>query len=268
VTATGDATATGRQVGPVDLEGDQPRPPARVPPLARRLAAEFTGSAFLVAGVVGSGIMAERLSDDAGLRLLQNTAATAGILVALILALGPASGAHFNPAVTLVDRFFSGIDTPTALGYIAAQVAGAIVGAVTANLMFDLPAVEWSTTERSAGYLWFAEAVATLGLLVVIFGVVRSGRSTVAAFAVAGYIAAGYYFTSSTSFANPAVTIGRAFSDTFAGIEPASVPMFIVAQLVGAAVAAALVLLIYPHVREFADQVIIPHEPIESHPER
>jgi arsenate reductase len=228
------------------------------------LAAEFTGTAFLVAGVVGSGIMAERLTDDAGLRLLQNAAATAGILVALILALGPASGAHFNPAVTLVDRFFGGIDTLTTLGYIAVQVAGAIVGAVIANLMFDLPAVEWSTTERSGGNLWFAEAVATLGLLVVIFGVVRSGRSTVAAFAVAGYIAAGYYFTSSTSFANPAVTIGRAFTDTFAGIEPASVPMFIVAQLAGAAVAAAVVLLIYPHVRDVADQVVVPHEPIES----
>jgi arsenate reductase len=264
VTATGDGTAAGRDARPVGLGGDHAPPPALVLPVARRLAAEFTGTAFLVAGVVGSGIMAERLTDDAGLQLLQNAAATAGILVALILALGPASGAHFNPAVTLVDRFFSGIDTLTALGYIAVQVVGAIVGAVFANLMFDLPAVEWSTTERSAGNLWFAEAIATLGLLVVIFGVVRSGRSTVAAFAVAGYIAAGYYFTSSTSFANPAVTIGRAFSDTFAGIEPASVPMFIVAQLTGAAVAAALVLLIYPHVRDVADQVVVPHEPIES----
>jgi glycerol uptake facilitator-like aquaporin len=264
VTATDDGTAAGRHVGPVGLDTDHAPPPALVHPFGRRLAAEFTGTAFLVAGVVGSGIMAERLTDDAGLQLLQNTAATAGVLVALILALGPASGAHFNPAVTLVDRFFGGIDTLTALGYIAVQVAGAIVGAVIANLMFDLPAVEWSTTERSAGNLWFAEGVATLGLLVVIFGVVRSGRSTVAAFAVAGYIAAGYYFTSSTGFANPAVTIGRASTDTFAGIEPASVPMFIVAQLAGAALAAALVLLIYPHVRDVADQVVVPHEPIES----
>jgi glycerol uptake facilitator-like aquaporin len=261
---TSDTATAGGYVDAVDLDRDRPPPPARVPPLVRRLAAEFTGTAFLVAGVVGSGIMAERLTDDAGLQLLQNTAATAGILVALILALGPASGAHFNPAVTLVDRLFSGIDTLTALGYIAVQVAGAIAGAVVANLMFDLPAIEWSTTQRSGGNLWFAEAVATLGLLVVIFGVVRSGRSTVAAFAVAGYIAAGYYFTSSTSFANPAVTIGRAFSNTFAGIEPASVPMFMVAQLAGAALAAALVLLIYPHVRDVADQVVVPHQTIES----
>jgi glycerol uptake facilitator-like aquaporin len=260
---TSDATTAGGHVDAVAFGRDRP-PPSGVPPVVRRLAAEFTGTAFLVAGVVGSGIMAERLTDDAGLQLLQNTAATAGILVAVILALGPASGAHFNPAVTVVDRLFSGIDTLTALGYIAVQVAGAITGAVVANLMFDLPAIEWSTTERSGGNLWFAEAVATLGLLVVIFGVVRSGRSTVAAFAVAGYIAAGYYFTSSTSFANPAVTIGRAFSDTFAGIEPASVPMFIVAQLAGAVVAAALVLLIYPRVRDVADQVVVPHQTVES----
>ena len=153
--------------------------------------------------------MAERLTDDPGLQLLQNTAATAGVLVALILALGPASGAHFNPAVTLVDRVFGGIDTPTAAAYVVVQVGGAIVGAIVANVMFDLPAVEWSTTARAEGNLWFAEGIATLGLLLVIFGVVRSGRSTVAAFAVAGYIAGAYYFTSSTSFANPAVTIGR-----------------------------------------------------------
>ena len=264
MTATNDATAKGRHVDRVDLDGDGPPPPGVVvPSIVRRLAAEFTGTAFLVAGVVGSGILAERLSDDPGLQLLQNTAATAGVLVALILALGPASGAHFNPAVTMVDRFFGGLDTPTAFGYVAAQVAGAVVGAVAANLMFDLSAVDWSTTERSAGHLWFGEGVATLGLLVVIFGVVRSGRSAVAAFAVAGYIAGAYYFTSSTSFANPAVTIGRAFSDTFAGIEPASVPMFIVAQLAGAAAAAVLVLVIYPHIGEVADQVVVPHEPRE-----
>jgi arsenate reductase len=166
--------------------------------------------------------------------------------------------------VTLVDRFFGGLHTPTALGYVAAQLAGAIAGAVTANLMFDLPAVTWSTTtERSAGYLWFAEGVATLGLLLVIFGVVRSGRSAVAAVAVAGYIAGAYWFTSSTSFANPAVTIGRAFSHTFAGIEPASVPMFIVAQLVGAGVATGLVVVIYPRIGDVAAGVVIPHEPRE-----
>jgi glycerol uptake facilitator-like aquaporin len=239
-----------------------PRP--SIPPVVRRLTAEFIGTAFLVAAVVGSGIMAERLTDDPGLQLLQNTAATAGVLVALILALGSASGAHFNPAVTLVDRIFGGLDTPTAVGYVAVQVAGGIVGAIAANLMFDLPAVEWSTTERSAGHLWFAEGVATLGLLVVIFGVVRSGRSGTAAFAVGGYIAGAYYFTSSTSFANPAVTIGRAFSDTFAGIEPGSVPMFVLAQLAGAVVAVGVILVVYPQVADIADKVIVPHEPAES----
>ncbi len=218
------------------------------------------GTAFLVTAIVGSGIMAERLTDDPGLQLLQNTAATAGVLVALILALGPASGAHFNPAVTLADRVFGGIDTPTALAYVVVQVAGAIVGAIVANVMFDLPGIEWSTTARAEGNLWFAEGIATLGLLLVIFGVVRSGRSTVAAFAVAGYIAGAYYFTSSTSFANPAVTIGRSFSNTFAGIEPASVPGFIAAQLIGAAVALPLVLVIYPNVAEVAGDVIVPHD--------
>jgi arsenate reductase len=232
---------------------------ATIPPTIRRLTAEFTGTAFLVAGVVGSGIMAERLTDDRGLQLLQNTAATAGVLVALILALGPASGAHFNPAVTLVDRAFGGIDTSTAALYVVAQVAGGIVGAIVANAMFDLPLVEWSTTARSAGNLWFAEGIATLGLLVVIFGVVRSGRAALAAFAVAGYIAGAYYFTSSTSFANPAVTIGRAFSDTFAGIEPASVPMFVLAQLAGALAATGLILVLYPHVADVAEDVVVPH---------
>jgi glycerol uptake facilitator-like aquaporin len=260
VTANSDTT-TGRHEDRGDLDGDQPPPRALLPLLVRRLVAEFTGTAFLAAGVVGSGIMAERLTDDRGLQLLQNAAATAGVLVALILALGPASGAHFNPAVTLVDRFFGGLDTLTALGYVAAQVTGAIVGVVTANVMFDLSAIDWSTTERSGANLWFAEGVATFGLLIVIFGVVRSGRGAMAAFAVAGYIAGAYYFTSSTSFANPALTIGRTFSDTFAGIAPASAPAFIVAQLAGATAAAALILVIYPRIGEVADKVIVPHEP-------
>jgi len=229
-------------------------------PLVRRLVAELTGTAFLVAGVVGSGIMAERLSTDPGLRLLQNTAATAGILVALILALGPASGAHFNPAVTIADRILGGIDTAIACGYVVAQVAGAITGAIVANLMFDLPAIEWSTTERFAGHLWFAEGIATLGLLVVVFGVVRSGRSTAAAFAVGGYIAAAYYFTSSTSFANPAVTVGRAFTDTFAGIAPSSVPAFVAAQLVAAVLAVGLVLVVYPTIGEVAGDAVVPRD--------
>jgi glycerol uptake facilitator-like aquaporin len=177
----------------------------------------------------------------------------------LILALGAASGAHFNPVVTLVDRAFGGIDTSTAVLYIIVQVAGAIVGVTVANAMFGLPLVEWSTTERTGGDLWLAEGIATLGLLLVIFGVVRSGRAAMAAFAVAGYIAGAYYFTSSTSFANPAVTIGRAFSDTFAGIEPADVPMFVVAQLAGALVATGLILVLYPGIADVAEDVVVPH---------
>jgi arsenate reductase len=200
----------------------------------------------LVAAVVGSGIMAVRLSDDTGLQLLQNAVATAGVLGALILALGPASGAHFNPAVTLAAWLLGGIDSRSAVGYVAAQLAGGIVGVLTANVMFDLPAVAWSSTERSSTNLWFAEGVATLGLVLVIFGVVRSGRSTLAASSVAGYIAGAYYFTASTSFANPAVTLARAFSDSFTGIAPGSVPPFVAAQLVGAALAAGLALVIYP----------------------
>lgn len=214
--------------------------------MLQKLTAEFVGTAFLLAGVVGSGIMAENLTDDVGLQLLQNALATAGVLLALILALGPASGAHFNPAVTLTERLLGGIDTPTAVGYVVAQVAGGIVGVMAANIMFDLSAVNWSTKDRSAGSMVFAEAVATLGLLLVIYGVVRSGRANMAAFSVSGYIAGAYYFTSSTSFANPAVTIARTFSDTFAGIEPASAPMFIVAQLVAVAVGVVLIKVIYP----------------------
>ena len=227
----------------------------------RRFVAEFVGTALLLAAVVGSGIMAESLSTDVGLQLLQNAFATAGVLVALILALGPASGAHFNPAVTLADRVFGGIDTPTALAYVLAQVSGGIVGVVLANLMFDLDPVTWSTKDRSAAHLVLAEAVATFGLLVVIFGVVRSGRSSVAAFAVGGYIAGAYYFTSSTSFANPAVTVARTFSDTFAGIEPASAPGFVAAQLVGTAAAIGVIRVLYPRIDEVADRVVVPRAP-------
>ena len=228
--------------------------------MTRKLVAEFVGTAFLLAGVVGSGIMAENLTDDVGLQLLQNAFATAGVLVALILALGPASGAHFNPAVTIADRVFGGIDTPTALGYVVAQVSGGIAGVVAANVMFDLSVVDWSTKDRSGGHLVFAESIATLGLLLVIFGVVRSGKPTLAAFSVGGYIGGAYYFTSSTSFANPAVTVARMFSDTFAGIEPASAPAFIAAQLAATAVAVGLIRLLYPDIEDVADQVVVPHE--------
>ena len=204
------------------------------PTLPRRVLAEFCGTAFLVAVVVGSGIAAQRLSpNDTGLQLFENAAATAGGLVALILAFGPVSGAHFNPVVSLADAFFGGLPPRELPAYIGAQVSGAIAGCVIANLMFSLSAVEWSTTTRSSGALWLSEVIATIGLLMVIFGVVRSGRASVAPFAVGAYIGAAYFFTSSTSFANPAVTIGRAFTDTFAGIKPSSVPAFVLFQLVG-----------------------------------
>ncbi len=219
--------------------------------LSSKLTAEFVGTAFLLAAVVGSGIMAERLSDDAGLQLLQNAFATAAVLTALILALGPVSGAHFNPAVTLADRLLGGIDSSTAMLYAVVQTVGGIVGVMVANMMFDLSVVNWSTTDRSSGNLVFAEGVATVGLLLVIFGVVRAGGaghpSRLAAFSVGGYIAGAYYFTSSTSFANPAVTVSRVFSDTFAGIEPASAPGFIVAQLVAVGVGVVLIRVIYPN---------------------
>lgn len=209
--------------------------------LVRRASAEAIGTAFLVAIVVGSGISAQRLSPhQIGLELLENSLATGAGLVALILAIGPVSGAHLNPVVTVADRLLGGISTRDGAVYVLAQVGGAIVGAITANLMFGLSAVSVSGHVRSSGALWFAEFVATFGLLTVILGLVRGNRSHAAAFAVGGYIAAAYWFTSSTSFANPAVTIGRTLSDTFAGIKPTSAPMFLAAQVVGAIAAVAL----------------------------
>jgi arsenate reductase len=209
--------------------------------LLRRASAEAVGAALLVAIVIGSGIAAQRLSPgDTGLQLLENSTATGAGLVALILALGAVSGAHFNPVVTLADRMLGGTSTRDAGVYVVAQVAGACVGAVVANLMFGLSAINVSTHTRSGGDIWLGEFVATFGLLLVILGVVRSGRSSVAPYAVGGYIAAAYWFTSSTSFANPAVTIARTLSDTFAGIRPSSVPMFVVLEVAGALVAVAL----------------------------
>lgn len=230
-----------------------------MPSLGRRIAAEFVGTAFLLAAIVGSGIMAETLTTDPGLQLLQNALATAGALTAMILALGPVSGAHLNPAVTLADRAFGGLTNRETIGYISAQSSGGIAGVIVANLMFDLPAATWSTTARSGSHLWLAEAVATIGLLLVIFGLVRSGKASVAAFAVGGYIAGAYYFTSSTSFANPAVTIARTLSDTFAGIAPASAPGFVVAELIGVGIAVGFIGWLFPHLEEVADQVIVPH---------
>jgi glycerol uptake facilitator-like aquaporin len=214
--------------------------------VARRLTGEFVGTFFLLAGVVGSGIMAENLTDDVGLQLLQNAIATAGVLIALILAFAHVSGAHFNPAVTVTDLALGGIERSIAFGYVAAQTVGGILGVVAANIMFDLPAVDWSTKDRSAAHLVFADGIATLGLLLVIFLVVRAGDARTVAFAVGAYIAGAYYFTSSTSFANPAVTVSRMFSDTFAGIEPSSAPIFIVSQLIAVAVAVPLIRFLAP----------------------
>lgn len=214
--------------------------------LARRLLAEALGTGLLLVAVIGSGIMAQRLSHDVGLQLLENAAATAGALAGLILMFGPVSGAHFNPVVTLSFRLLGGVATGDAAAYVVAQVVGGAGGAVLANLMFDLPAVELSRTARASGALWLSEVVATVGLLLLIHGVVRSGRAAVVPFAVAAWIAGAYWFTSSTSFANPAVTVARTLSDTFAGIEPASAPMFVLMQLVGLAVAVALVRFLHP----------------------
>ena len=228
--------------------------------LARKATAEGVGTALLVAIVVGSGIFAQRLSpDDIGLQLLENSTATALGLVALILAFGPVSGAHFNPVVTLADRVLGGIDSATAAVYIGAQIIGGCVGTVIANLMFELDAIEWSTRSRSSAGLWLGEVVATFGLLTVILGITRSGKAVAAPFAVGGYIGAAYWFTSSTSFANPAVTIARTLSDTFAGIKPSSVPAFIVAQMIGGGLAVALGIFLHPDLPDTADTVVVPH---------
>jgi len=229
------------------------------PPLHRRALAELCGTAFLAAVVVGSGIAASRLSPgDAGLQLFENAVATAGGLVALIVAFGPVSGAHFNPVVSLADAFLGGLDRRDVPAYIAAQIAGAIGGSIAANLMFGLDVVSWSTQSRSTGGLWLGEVVATGGLLAVIFGGMRSGRAGAAPFAIGAYIGAACLFTPSTGFANPAVTIGRSFTDTFAGIEPSSVPAFIVFQLVGGVLAIALVRMLTPDLSDVASDIVVP----------
>ena len=214
--------------------------------LARRLAAEAVGTTFLVMAVVGSGIAAQRLSpDDVGLQLLENSLVTGAALVALILALQPVSAA-FNPVVSLVERALGLTTTAEAALSVAAQVAGGIAGCVLANLMFELDAISTSTHHRVSSGTLLGEVVATAGLVVVVFGSVRAGRTDTLAFAVGGYITAAYWFTSSTSFANPAVTVARMFSDTFAGIAPASVPAFVLVQVVGGAVGVGLVMLLHP----------------------
>jgi glycerol uptake facilitator-like aquaporin len=217
------------------------------PDLSRRCVAEALGTALLIIAVIGSGIMATRLSpDDVGLQLLENAIATGGALVALILTFGSVSGAHFNPIVTWTERSFGLLDSPTAIAATIAQVVGGCVGTMTANVMFDLPVVEFSTKDRSTGNLLFSEAIAAFGLLIVIFGIVRSGKGAMVPYAVGGWITGAYWFTSSTSFANPAVTVARMLSDSFAGIKPSSAPMFIVMQLVGMIAAGIVIRFLWP----------------------
>src|SRR5580698_8090139 len=215
--------------------------------LWRRLLAELLGSAFLAAVVIGSGVAARRLSPgDTGLELLENAAATAAGLFAIILMFGPVSGGHFNPVVSFADALFGGLSWRDAAAYLPAQVAGCIAGAAAANLMFALPAVTISTKHRASAAHFLSEVIATLGLLLVIFALARSARSQSAPAAVGAYIGAAYWFSSSTSFANPAITVGRMFSDTFAGIAPSSAPAFIGAQVVGGILAIGLVKILYP----------------------
>jgi arsenate reductase len=232
------------------------------PPLPRRLLAELLGSAFLAAVVIGSGIAAHQLSpNDIGLQLFENAAATAAGLFTIILMFGPVSGGHFNPVVSLVDASFGGLRWRDAFAYIPAQVGGCILGAVVANGMFALAAISISTKHRASPAHLFAEVVATLGLILVIFALARRRRAAAAPAAVGAYIGAAYFFTSSTSFANPAISVGRMFSNTFAGIAPASVPGFVVAQLVGGAVAIGVLRLLYPDITpDEAAEAVVPHE--------
>ena len=240
--------------------------------LPRRLLAEFVGSALLVTVVVGSGIAAAQLSpNDVGLQLLENSTATVFGLAVLILLFGPISGAHFNPVVTASDwllgrRAGTGITTRDALAYTGVQIAGAISGSWLANLMFDRQVFEIATKDRiTTGHL-VGEVVATAGLIALIFALARTGRAGMSAAAVGAYIGEAYWFTSSTSFANPAVTIGRIFSDTFAGIAPSSAPGFIAAQIVGALIGLALIATLYPDIAADADDVVVPHPHADRHP--
>jgi len=229
--------------------------------LWRRLTAEFLGSAFLAAVVIGAGIAAQRLSPgQTGLQLLEDAAATAAGLFAIILMFGPVSGGHFNPVVSFADAAFGGLSWRDATAYLPVQVGGCTAGAVLANLMFALPAVTISAKRRATPAHFLSEIVATAGLLLVIFALARSGRARSAPAAVGAYIGAAYWFTSSTSFANPAITIGRMFSDTFAGISPSSAPAFTGAQIVGGVLAVAVIRALYPAITpEDAASIIVPH---------
>jgi glycerol uptake facilitator-like aquaporin len=230
-------------------------------PLWRRLLAEYLGSALLAAVVIGSGIAAQNLSPGSvGLELLENALATAAGLFAIILVFGPISGAHLNPVVSFVDASFGGISWRRAAAYLPVQVAGCISGAVLANLMYARSAVSISTKVRASPAHFLSEVVATAGLVLVIFALARSRRLAYAPAAVGAYIGAAYFFTSSTSFANPAIAVGRMFSNTFAGIAPSSVPSFVAAEVVGGVVAVGIVRLLYPGVtHENAEEVVLPH---------
>lgn len=234
--------------------------------LWRRLAAEFLGSAFLAAVVIGSGIAAQRLSpSDTGLELLENSAATAAGLFAIILMFGPVSGAHFNPVVSLADAALGGLSWRDAAAYLPAQVAGCVTGAVAANLMFAQAAVSISVKHRATGAHALSEVIATAGLVLVIFALARSGRLATAPAAVGAYIGAAYWFTASTSFANPAIAVGRMFSNTFAGIAPSSAPLFIAAEVGGGIAGVAIIRILYPALTPAeAAGVVVPHEAAEG----
>jgi glycerol uptake facilitator-like aquaporin len=236
--------------------------------MPRRLFAECLGSAFLATVVIGSGIMAQTLSpSDIGLELLENALATATGLAVIILMFGPVSGAHFNPVVSLVDASFGGLRWSHAFAYIPAQITGCILGAMAANAMFAGALISISTKRRASPAHFLSEIIATLGLMLVIFSLVRTKRSSYAPAAVGAYIGAAYFFTSSTRFANPAIAIGRMFSNTFAGIAPSSVPSFIVAELLGGIVAILTILVLYPNVTpEQAADVVLPHREEDPQP--
>jgi glycerol uptake facilitator-like aquaporin len=253
--------------------GDGVTHPPPAPTLGRRLVAELLGTGLLVTVVVGSGIAAERLSPgDAGLQLLESSTATFLGLTVLILLFGPVSGAHFNPVVSAADwllgrRSGAGLRGAEVVAYVAAQVVGGVLGAELANLMYRVPLGRLASTDRLGAHLLLGEVVATAGLVALVFALARTGRGLLAAPAVGAYIGAAYWFTSSTSFANPAVTVGRVFSDTFAGIAPGSVAGFVGAQLVGAAVAVGLVRYLFPHVGAAAADVVVPHGRTPTSPE-
>jgi len=233
--------------------------------LVRRAGAEFVGTGLLVTFVVGSGIAAQSLTTDVGVELFENAAVTAAGLAVLILMLGPVSGGHFNPVVSLADfvlgrRSRTGLTVGELFAYVTAQVGGAIGGAMLADAMFDRSIIAWSQHHRDGGHLFLGEVVATAGLVLLVVSLARTGRTDSAPWAVGAYIGAAYWFTSSTSFANPAVTVGRSFTDTFAGIAPHSVPAFIGAQLVGAAVGLGAVVALFPAAGATAGDIVVPAE--------